>query len=127
MTPEQQVPLRETCQKLKDAGIEFDSYFGWYAMYYSNKKAPKWKVGEFEAYNRIPSPTVPELLEKMPKKIKIEGVTVWLEIWSQKEGWKPVYIELDSGNVKIWISKHQNLAQALAETILWLHKEGYLK
>lgn len=119
MKAENHVPTLETCRKLKEIGIEFDSYFIW------QKYINNWYVLEstFDVnfMSSCGAPTVQELLKKLPPHIKKDG---WLGI-------QPLRIEFGFGECEVTYGingskavntiMHKNLAEALSQMLLWLH------
>ena len=128
--PEQQAPTLETCKALVDAGVEFDS-----------KRINKIKQvisvlslsppvsGLYESINFLNTqlrPTTQELLEKMPVCLEnFEGGAVYLRIDPHSVVFQVSYEYLTEDETPIDFY-NKNLAEALAQTLLWLHKEGYL-
>lgn len=90
MKAENHVPTLETCRKLDDAGIKFDTYFNWFEL-----ESVGWKVGGkgclFEGMQELNAPTTQELLGKMPPHIKKDG---WLGI-------QPLRIEFGFGECEV--------------------------
>lgn len=123
MELENQVPLKDTCLKLQAADIDFDSHFMW--MHYSLD----WGIYEWVDVTRdwCKAPMIPELLEKLPIHIKHKNWYQRLEI-SKFENYKnEELIEKGSfcsyGDVQF---ENENLPEALAQMLLWLHENNYL-
>ena len=123
MTPEQQVPTLETCNKLKDLGIEIDSYFSWVsndADYYGNSVTLVLASKDYGVeWEKIPAPTVEELLELMPGGIIHDEGECLLE--TSHLGKHGVYYE--PSDIEF---EHDNFAEALAQMLIWLKEKGYL-
>lgn len=124
MKAEDHVPTLETCRKLKEIGIEFDSYFIW------QKYEDIWYITDFTGdvnfLSSYEAPGVQELLKKAPPHIKKDG---WLGI-------QPLRIEFGFGECEVTYGingskavntiMHKNLAEALSQMLLWLHENNYL-
>ena len=123
MTPEKQVPLQETCRLMEEAGIEFDSH--WSRTFFSEQ----WILAttgslQLTGTKLIPSPTIPELLEEMPESIDDEGIINEL-IYYKKNGVYHVKYWFDVDCSLVYLTRHENLAEALAQMLLWLHENEY--
>jgi len=119
MEIEKQVATLEQCKKLKDLGIEFDSFFKYLV---SGSKATIKQTDDIafdEWYPYIFSaPTSQELLDKIPTGIIIDNQECALEIYCHGEYcvWFNDDVNFDS----------QNLATALADMLIWIKENGYL-
>jgi len=117
MKPENQVPTLETCKKLQEAGIEIDAYFEWVIGNRGVLLLPEDWDGHYT--NLYPAPTAQELLEVMPDEIKGNS----LKIENSDGCFETTYYSYRSSNIEDKYYCNENLAEALAQMLLWLKEE----
>ena len=127
---ETQIVTLEQSKKIKDIGIDINTYFVWDDPQLNGKweAIEKWMV-EDNSVNMIPAPTAQELLAKMPVCISAvndiqESIFCSLIIYPKGNEYSVLY--KSSGFVPT-CKVNKNLAETLGQMLIWLHKESYLK
>jgi len=124
MTPEQLVPDRETCERLRAAGFPQDTYFGWCRRWTKESEFTEWEweVGQrFEAEQNA-APTAAEIMEDLATGMLYAPYEVaHLMLWKTQEGFKAFYGTLPRLGIDD-ATFATTAVQALAE--LWLKARG---
>ena len=124
MTPKQQIPTFESCKKLRELGIEIDSYFTF--VNFISKDYNKWLVQSSLHYSgHTPAPTAAELLGMIPKVVNInistDGSTLCSLVIYPKDHEYTVMYKAATKTASVPIYKtNSNLAEALAQMLIWL-------
>lgn len=127
---EQQVPSRELCEKLKDLGYPQEGIWCWKT---SLPKAKVWRFTGVEPEDELVAPTVAEMGELLPQKIKSHGKTYYLTIgktFSAPDGGTyPFYIsykDVDGWKDNVAILRKRREADSRAEMLIHLLSEGLI-
>ena len=131
MKLEQQVATFEQSKKLKELGVEIDSYFWWcdYGKKGSTDYIIESKLPEICRQNigTYPAPTAEEIAELLPGQIKIEGNLY--EYCQEKvcKRYDMSYVCIEDNLEHLNIIKHADtLTQALASMLIWLIENKHI-
>lgn len=135
----------ETAKMLKEAGFTQDN-IGFYYLtstslkYILNQPIPnslhetsflashedhrRWTMKE-DFYNYA-APTIDELLEELPFRLRMEDDDYWFQIQKIKDRTYDVRYTNHNHRDTICIEQHKYLSEAVAKMYLWLKKEGLL-
>ena len=127
MNIESEVPSKELCEELKDAGWPQEGLFWWNTVHDS--------IGQPEGFNlelekmdneSIAAPTSVQLLEVLPKSIESKSsITYWLTISKTgSECWDVSYEDSDND---LFCDCEESLPNALSLMVLSLVREGNLQ
>lgn len=126
-TIEEQVCLYEQAVKIKELGVELDTYFIYLDGFDFKQELTRKISGEIPGHVKIyPAPTVAELGVLLPCGIECENTFYHLFISKPKAG--GAVVEYVFGNGETILSIYRSIeAHARAEAFIWLIENGYIK
>lgn len=117
-------------ETLKKAGVEMETEYGYPTNGLTDRpmSGDPIKKSHYPSLATFPAPTLSEMIELLPKNIKIYKLNI-----DFYEGWYVAYVHPDehpTDDMYVgWSTKQENstLLEAVYEALLWCLGEGYVK
>ena len=125
MNLREHVPIIDTCKKLAMLGIEIDTYFVWYDPMLNNVWGIDNKTGSSRGtmIPTISAPTVSEITQLLPRWINGYEYSIFGVV-----GDDTFIITYDRAEDNDFLKdfEHENMAEALAQMLIWLYENNHL-